>query len=206
MKTVRKSAIKLTKTEFDFVLHSEYPKIKQRVIQKVCHRFDALGHELKQHLVPEDVAWGNEFRDAHSKTTRGENYRQLPYVVLDYPRIRNREFMLACRTMFWWGNYFSLNFMIRLDAVDVELFISNLKKNPNRKIRVYGGDDLWEQDLDDDHFMKLHQLSEPELNNLFRKQAYIKLSRKVRFTNWDQLEERAISFYTDMLHTAHYRR
>jgi hypothetical protein len=41
------------------------------------------------------------------KISKGENYRGLPYVMLDYPRLFGKEDVLAIRTMFWWGHAFS---------------------------------------------------------------------------------------------------
>ena len=42
------------------------------------------------------------------KIAKGENYLQLPYVLLDYPRCFDKENIFAIRTMFWWGNFFSI--------------------------------------------------------------------------------------------------
>ena len=47
------------------------------------------------------------------KISRGENYRGLPWVMLDYPRIFGREDVLAIRTMFWWGHAFSVTLHLK---------------------------------------------------------------------------------------------
>jgi len=41
------------------------------------------------------------------KISRGENYLGLPYLVLDYPRLFRPDAVLAIRTFFWWGHFFS---------------------------------------------------------------------------------------------------
>lgn len=41
------------------------------------------------------------------KITKGENYRGLPYVIADFPRLFSPESVMAYRVMFWWGHYFS---------------------------------------------------------------------------------------------------
>src|SRR6185369_7340402 len=46
---------------------------------------------------------------SNPKISRGENYRALPYVMLDYPRHFTKESTLAIRTLFWWGNFFSIS-------------------------------------------------------------------------------------------------
>lgn len=41
------------------------------------------------------------------KISRGENYRQMPYLVLDYPRLFGQTDIFAIRSFFWWGHFFS---------------------------------------------------------------------------------------------------
>ena len=47
------------------------------------------------------------------KISKGENYRGLPYVMLDYPRLFGREEVLAIRTFFWWGHGFSVTLHLK---------------------------------------------------------------------------------------------
>ena len=47
------------------------------------------------------------------KVSRGENYRGLPWVMLDYPRLFGREDVLAIRTLFWWGHAFSVTLHLK---------------------------------------------------------------------------------------------
>lgn len=43
----------------------------------------------------------------------GENYRGLPYVVLDFPRYFTRDEFLTMRTMFWWGHYVVFSLVLK---------------------------------------------------------------------------------------------
>ncbi|TDW99319.1 hypothetical protein EDB95_0328 [Dinghuibacter silviterrae] len=47
------------------------------------------------------------------KLSRGENYRGLPYLILDYPAVFDRVDVFAVRTLFWWGHYFSLTLHLK---------------------------------------------------------------------------------------------
>jgi hypothetical protein len=47
------------------------------------------------------------------KVSRGENYRGLPWVMLDYPRVFGRVDVLAIRTMFWWGHGFTVTLHLK---------------------------------------------------------------------------------------------
>ena len=56
---------------------------------------------------------GFGFVPGDPKVSRGENYRGLPWVMLDYPRVFGREDVLAIRTMFWWGHGFSVTLHVK---------------------------------------------------------------------------------------------
>jgi hypothetical protein len=61
------------------------------------------------------------------KISRGENYRGLPWVMLDYPRIFGKEDVLAIRTMFWWGHAFIVT--LHLKGRYRRLFLPALERN-----------------------------------------------------------------------------
>lgn len=47
------------------------------------------------------------------KVSRGENYRGLPWVMLDFPRVFGREDVFAIRTMCWWGHGFNVTLHLK---------------------------------------------------------------------------------------------
>lgn len=197
--TVRKSINKLTKTEYDFICREDYPKIKHAVIQKLCQRFDHLGELLVENLSVKVTSLHVADGNVNYKTTRGENYKLMPYVVVDYPKIKGKDFKLCCRTMFWWGNYFSMNIIIRTNDFDMKYLCNYLFKLKNEKLLILTGDDLWQQDLNDVSFIKTDTLSKARLLSLISKNSYMKLSMKVYFDKADSLEKTASEFYKEIL-------
>ncbi len=196
---MRKSTIKLTKKEFDFINSKEYPISKRAVIQKICLQFDELGPALLENLIPINPKAAAELQNSSFKTTRGENYQSLPYVVLDYPKIKQKDFTILCRTMFWWGKYVSLNVFLKADEFDIKKIANALMQTSIKKIKLYDGKDIWQQNLNDKHFIKLSNLNEEELYSILKKQLYLKLSLKVRFDKLDKLNDRAVNFYSTIL-------
>ena len=61
------------------------------------------------------------------KISKGENYKDLPYVMLDYPRCFQKEKTIAIRTFFWWGNFFSIN--LQLSGEYKEQALPSLQSN-----------------------------------------------------------------------------
>jgi hypothetical protein len=83
---------------------------KNSVVRKVVELFGEFSGEWRESLSREGGAtglWGDP------KVSKGEQYKGLPWVMLDYPRIFGKEDVLAVRTMFWWGHYFSVTLHLK---------------------------------------------------------------------------------------------
>ncbi len=82
---------------------------KNSVVRKVVELFGDLSGEWRGILPGEGAgrAWGDP------RISKGEQYKGLPWVMLDYPRIFGKEDILAIRTMFWWGHYFSVTLHLK---------------------------------------------------------------------------------------------
>lgn len=87
---------------------------------------------------------------AVGKITKGENYRGLPYVIADYPRLFTPESVMAYRILFWWGHYFSCTW--HLSGPALETFYPVLKKKwplelPTEALLAIAGDE-WQHALE----------------------------------------------------------
>jgi len=82
---------------------------KNSAVRKVVEGFGELSGEWRGILPVEGAgrAWGDP------RISKGEQYKGLPWVMLDYPRIFGKEDILAIRTMFWWGHYFSVTLHLK---------------------------------------------------------------------------------------------
>ncbi len=198
---MRKSTIKLTKKEFDFITSKDYPIIKRKIIQNFQQHFNELGDLYKQKLAFKNKKLISEFKNTNFKITRGDNYQSLPYVVLDYPQIKGNDFTILCRTMFWWGKYISLNVFIKTDEFDIKKIADSLKHTSLKKIKLYDGKDKWQQNLSDKHFVKLRKLSAEGLCTIMQNQQYVKLSIKLSFKKLNALEDQSLLFYNTILNT-----
>lgn len=89
----------------------------------------ALMAELSEAYRAEWGSTGNSILPAggnEPKISRGENYKGLPYVILDYPRIFGREDVFAIRTMFWWGHSFHVT--LHLKGKYQEMFLPVIRQ------------------------------------------------------------------------------
>jgi hypothetical protein len=103
---MNESKIQLSEEEWKLMQNSAWILTKHGIIDKVYRLFGGLAQDMqlslqRPHQLPEAALH-------HSpKISKGEQYERLPWVVLDYPRHFSREHVLAVRSFFWWGNYFS---------------------------------------------------------------------------------------------------
>jgi hypothetical protein len=85
---------------------------KQRIIGKVYGLFGELSDSYNTILSGYSSAIPQEVTSVSPKIYRGEQYRQLPYVMMDHPRYFKQEDVFAIRSFFWWGNSFSIHLML----------------------------------------------------------------------------------------------
>lgn len=120
------------------------------------------------------------------KISRGEAYEGLPYLILDYPRIFEREKIFAIRSFFWWGRFFSSTLHIDGDykkafapkiAAAAPLLISQ-----NYFINI--GADPWAHHFGADNYMPLKNLLPGELKNVAERQAPVKIAAQWPLTEW----------------------
>jgi hypothetical protein len=185
---MQKSTNKLTKHELDFASTVEYPLIKQNVVHKVGLLMDDTGQKLNRlfrenHLI--DLA--------QHKITRGERYKEMPYVVMDFPQIKGPDFNIVLRTMFWWGHYFTCNLIIKTSLLDLEKTAKNIRKL--KKTKILTGSNLWEQELETDDYKKVSDLSKKEILRLLEDSEYLKLSGKISLREYSSLSYKAGGIY-----------
>lgn len=106
------SKIQLSEEEWQLVQNSAWILTKQAVIEKVYHLFGRLAHQ-SQAVLQSPHGLPAEALHHSPKISKGEQYRRMPWVVLDYPRFFSKEHVFAIRHFFWWGHYFSSTLQLK---------------------------------------------------------------------------------------------
>ncbi len=93
------------------------------------------------------------------KISKGENYKSLPYVLMDYPAVFGKENIFAVRTMFWWGQFFSIT--LHLKGIYKDKYAPLVLKNLQWENDVYlaVGDDEWEHHFEENNFVIFSSIS-----------------------------------------------
>jgi hypothetical protein len=104
---MNQAKLQLSAEEMRMAANKEFILTKQEVIKKVCELMGALSVNMQKHITEKGGYFPPEIINSSPKISKGEQYRQMPYVVLDYPRFFSKEDVFAVRMFFWWGHYFS---------------------------------------------------------------------------------------------------
>jgi hypothetical protein len=179
--------MELTPEEYGIVTNSRFLLVKADVIAKVRAEFEQLQVEYLAILKQKEISLPPF---AQPKISRGENYKGLPYLVLDYPAVFDKENILAFRTMFWWGNFFSIT--LHLQGTYKEQYLESIKgalydKKP-KGLYISCNTTAWEYHYGENNYLTVDSLDNSTISSLLNKNEFIKLSAKLDLADYAQLQ------------------
>lgn len=118
--------IHFSKLETELIKNKEWILTKHSIINKVYQLFGEMHEIYKQISEQEKILLPSFYKNTGGKISKGENYRGLPFVILDHPALFSKENIFAVRTMFWWGNFFSISLHVSGKIFQINKNFSNL--------------------------------------------------------------------------------
>ncbi len=186
--------IHLSEDELQLVQNAQLLLTKNTIIEKVYALFGELASELQQSSIYKTNNLPTELLTLGPKISRGEKYKGLPYVMLDYPRCFGKEDIFAVRTFFWWGNYFSVT--LHLKGKYQQLFIPHLHKQiallKANNFQVCFAGEEWEHDLSDGNYIPISTNGDiiSEMNLVSK--PFYKLTSRVELHQWNEMNKRLL--------------
>lgn len=175
----------LSDEELQLVTNPGWILTKRLVIEKVCNLFGELAEQMRVTIEQEKNWLPPAVITSSPKISKGENYLQLPYVMLDYPRCFNGDDIFAIRTMFWWGNFFSIT--LQLSGTYKEAFQNNLLKNGltgRQDVFICIHESQWQHHFEADNYMAVQQVDAHQLQQVIRGKTFVKLAVKFSLQQW----------------------
>jgi hypothetical protein len=176
--------------ELELMNNIDWILTKQQIIHKIVGVFatqseqmQVLLHEWKD-ILPEVATM------VPPKIAKGENYQQLPYVMLDYPRYFTQQNTIAIRTFFWWGNSISMQLLIKgqYQPIVAKSIIAQLQLLQQQQFYVCIHQNEWQHHFNEDNFVALQHLNEIELLQIFQSKSFIKIAKKIPLKEWDGVD------------------
>lgn len=177
--------IALSVGELDNLLDAEWILTKHRVIGKIQALLGYVAQRQKAIVHAHSAYFNDQVLQAAPKITKGENYLQLPYLILDYPAFFSKEDIFAIRTMCWWGNFFSVTLMLKgqyLERYQANV-ISRLKEDADNFF-ICINDDEWAHHFEETNYVSAANiLSDPSV----LPKGFLKIAMRFNLAQWDQM-------------------
>jgi hypothetical protein len=136
----------------------------------------------------------------HPKISRGENYKGFPYVIMDYPALFSKDNVFALRTMFWWGNFFSIT--LHLSGKYKEQYSEVIFKhlmNTGDDIYVCVEEKEWEHHFEENNYRAYSSLPPKEREVLLQK-SFLKVALKYELHHWNMMQSILPEGYLKIFH------
>ncbi|HTQ27828.1 MAG TPA: hypothetical protein VMI35_06855 [Puia sp.] len=178
--------IQISAEELALIEDAGWILTKNGIIHKLFDLFGMLAGETANLLQASGLP--EEIKKSTAKISRGEQYKGLPYVVLDYPRVFTKQDVFAIRILFWWAHYFSLTW--HLKGVYLERFGSYITDNldllASHDFYLSISADEWQHELNEQHYVKIREVNKQEVDKILRHHPFVKLSVKIPLGKWNQ--------------------
>lgn len=183
--------IHLSPQELELISRPDFILTKNAAIQKLKTFLEDV--QQQQRLIIEQYGGHipDEVLKISSKVSKGENYRGFPWLVLDYPRYFITGNIFAIRTMFWWGNFFSLT--LHLSGKHKKKFQHNIINAfpllAEKEFFYCTGNDEWQHHFDAVNYTLLKRSDNNFFADTIRKNPFLKLSKKFSLDEIKNMEE-----------------
>ena len=194
---MQQTKIQLLPAEMELVSSPDIILTKNAILQKIKLFMEDLQGQQMDILKDYSSQLPEEVLKISPKISRGENYKGLPWLVLDNPRFFKHNNIYAIRTMFWWGNFFSIT--LHLSGSNKTNILEKLTRNISslreNNFYIYNGNDEWEHDLDPNSYKKLSSINNDEFNQIRSANNFLKLAIKFPIDSFESIEEKLLKNY-----------
>ena len=195
-------AAAFTDKELKLIADADLIKTKVEASRKIRTVLECAQLAIQGHLAQRGTSLPEETRKVHGKISVGENYRQLPYQVLDFPRFFDKNGIFAFRNMFLWGNFFShtlhLSGKFLKPGLEKQLF-SHLHETEEGVLFCINKNP-WEYHYGPDNYLPSHAISPQDVERQLTNHHFIKLSAKTSLDRWKDVPGNAVRYLESFLH------
>ena len=180
----------LSPKELELVNDPGWILTKNAIIEKVYTLFGGLSEVYKEALNRNDLILKDNTGFRSPKIAKGEQYENLPWVMLDHPRCFDGENVLAIRSFFWWGNFCSITLLLsgtyqeKYEARVQQYFSSSRKGGiEDSGWFICINEDPWQHHFHKDNYLPTAEWGDRSFAGL----PFIKLGKKISLQEWDNL-------------------
>lgn len=181
--------VKLSPQELELVQNRDWLIMKRSVMDKAAGLLDDFRDSMDDHKPLSDAFASFGLLSGIPKISKGENYRSFPYVVLDHPRIFERQDVFSVRCLFWWGHHFLVSF--HLEGRYRDVFLGRLSSKDIRgqaDWHVCVHDDPWQHYFERDNFIPAQEKTTEEWMELLARKRFVRIAAKTDVSFWNEVD------------------
>ena len=186
--------IQFLPAEMELVSSPDIILTKNAILQKIKSFLEELQLKQQDILQKNSSQLPTEVLKISPKISRGENYKGLPWLVLDNPRYFQHNNIFAIRTMFWWGNFFSIT--LHLSGNNKTEILKKIAGHfsllGENHFYIYTGEKEWEHDMDPNSYKRMSSFNKDELENIITENSFLKLAVKFPIDSLEAIEDKLL--------------
>lgn len=190
-----------TESELQLLFNKDIFHTKRTATEKLYVLFSELQVAIKDTSTHKSFPFpaGTDYNTG--KISKGENYKAYPYVILDFPKLFNKNSVFAFRSMFWFGNSFTFSFVCSGNALHSlkYSFLNNRNQLHQKNIFFSLHETAWQHELNSSSDILIENVTENLILEHIRKNDFIKLTSQSSSTNKENIISDAVKVYEDML-------
>lgn len=187
--------------EIDFLTDLEIFPLKRSLLERLSLLFIEIEQNLNLECSNNNFLFPEGVLIKKGKISKGDNYNNQPYLVLDYPRLLEKNNIFCLRTIFWWGNYFSNAFILSGSMLDryQNSLIDNFLKLKNTEWYFSINKDPWKLEISKENYIKVKNLDKDFIENHVRTFNYIKIAGIYPISEYKKLSDTSVIFFKNFL-------
>lgn len=194
------SETKITISEHELVclLDTGFLLTKQALNSKVQALLLQLAQSLAQGPIPTGL------QNSGPKISKGENYRGLPYWVLDYPAVFGRSDVFAYRTICRWGHEFSFTLLLSgrfYNEYKLALAARYQQLSAHTALYLCINNSPWEHHYEADNYKLFAEVisSAQVWEDFLRDNTFLKLTFQMPLDEWNGAVDRGAAVWQEWL-------
>ena len=190
-----------TAKEVNYFQNTDFLKTKRSIITGFIQLFENIQLDLLDLINSGNFQLPNDVITKSGKITKGENYKGLPFVVLDCPGFFTKNDIFAYRTIFWWGNYLSNHFLLKGSYLDHyrERFAKSWLLLKGEKVYLDLSDDPWNHDLSTREYVGIDQLGKKKFEAILQRPGFLKLSWRMELEEWKVFHQYSLKNFMTLI-------
>lgn len=178
--------VELSKEELLLVTNTTFILTKNRIVQKAVELFGEINETYKLLVQNKAGLFASSVLAVSGKIYKGEQYRELPYVMLDYPRFFQHNDALAIRSLFWWGKFFSIT--LHLSGTCKIMYQEKILVHLTGDAKdwfICISESPWQHHFEEDNYLPAAHFSTKELSDIIFNKPFVKLAKKLPVEEWN---------------------